>query len=37
MILSAVSLGLGFAWAFFDEDTLCWHDRMTRTYSTLRE
>jgi uncharacterized RDD family membrane protein YckC len=31
MLLSALSLGLGFAWAFFDEDTLCWHDRITRT------
>lgn len=31
MLLSALSGGLGFAWAFFDEDTLCWHDRITRT------
>jgi len=31
MLLSALSAGLGFAWAFFDEDTLCWHDRITRT------
>jgi uncharacterized RDD family membrane protein YckC len=31
-ILSAVSLGLGYAWCFFDEDQLCWHDRITRTY-----
>jgi hypothetical protein len=23
---------LGFVWAFFDEDTLCWHDRISRTY-----
>jgi uncharacterized RDD family membrane protein YckC len=31
MLLSALSGGLGFVWAFFDEDTLCWHDRITRT------
>ncbi len=30
--LSAVSLGLGYAWCFLDEDQLCWHDRITRTY-----
>ncbi len=30
--LSAVSLGLGFAWALFDEDRLGWHDRMTQTH-----
>src|SRR5215467_4956856 len=31
-ILSAFALGLGFVWAFVDEDTLGWHDRMTQTY-----
>jgi uncharacterized RDD family membrane protein YckC len=31
-ILSAASLGLGFAWCYLDEDALCWHDRITRTY-----
>jgi uncharacterized RDD family membrane protein YckC len=30
--LSAVSLGMGYAWVFLDEDSLCWHDRITRTY-----
>ena len=30
--LSAVSLGMGYAWVFLDEDALCWHDRITRTY-----
>lgn len=30
--LSALSLALGYAWCFFDEDQLCWHDRITRTY-----
>lgn len=34
-ILSGVSLGLGYAWCFFDEDQLCWHDRITRTYMAL--
>jgi uncharacterized RDD family membrane protein YckC len=29
--LSALSIGLGYAWAFVDEDRLGWHDRMTRT------
>lgn len=32
MLLSALPLGLGFLWSFFDEDTLGWHDRITRTY-----
>ena len=30
--LSAVALGLGFAWALVDEDALCWHDRISQTY-----
>ena len=30
--LSGASLGMGFAWAFLDEDKLCWHDRITHTY-----
>jgi uncharacterized RDD family membrane protein YckC len=30
--LSGASLGMGFAWAFLDEDALCWHDRITHTY-----
>lgn len=33
--LSAGSLGLGYGWAFIDEDQLGWHDRMTQTL--LRE
>ena len=32
LMLSALPLGLGFLWAFFDEDHLGWHDRITRTY-----
>lgn len=30
--LSGLSLGLGYAWCFLDEDQLCWHDRITKTY-----
>jgi uncharacterized RDD family membrane protein YckC len=30
--LSAASLGMGYAWVFLDEDSLCWHDRATRTH-----
>lgn len=33
--ISAGSLGLGYGWAFIDEDQLGWHDRMTQTL--LRE
>ena len=32
LLLSCASLGLGFLWSAFDEDSLGWHDRMTRTY-----
>jgi uncharacterized RDD family membrane protein YckC len=30
-LLSALSLGLGYAWALVDEDQLGWHDRITQT------
>jgi hypothetical protein len=30
--LGAVSLGMGYAWVLLDEDSLCWHDRITHTY-----
>jgi len=30
--LSAFSVGLGYLWCFLDQDSLCWHDRITRTY-----
>ncbi len=30
-VLSLLSLALGYAWCFLDEDQLCWHDRITRT------
>ncbi len=32
LLLSACTLGMGFAWAWFDEDGLGWHDRLSRTY-----
>jgi hypothetical protein len=35
-LLSAVSLGLGYAWHFLDEDGLCWHERVTRTHIALK-
>lgn len=31
-LLSALAMGLGFAWALVDEDTLGWHDRITQTH-----
>ncbi len=31
-LLSLVPVGLGVAWALFDDDRLCWHDRLSRTY-----
>jgi RDD family len=31
-MLSVLSMGLGYAWCFLDEDQLCWHDRITGTY-----
>jgi uncharacterized RDD family membrane protein YckC len=34
--LSATSLGMGYAWVFLDEDSLCWHDRITHTYLAPR-
>ena len=35
--LSAASLGMGYAWLFLDEQSLCWHDRITRTYMAPRK
>jgi uncharacterized RDD family membrane protein YckC len=31
-ILSAGTLLLGFFWAWWDEDALTWHDRLSKTY-----
>lgn len=35
--LSALSLGMGYAWVFLDEDGLCWHDRITRTHFGVKK
>jgi hypothetical protein len=35
--LSVLSLCMGYAWLFLDEDSLCWHDRITRTYLAPRK
>ncbi|HTK95860.1 MAG TPA: RDD family protein [Terriglobales bacterium] len=32
MSVSAMSLWLGFAWTFLDEDRLAWHDRISHTF-----
>lgn len=32
LALSILPLGLGLLWMIFDEDRLCWHDRLSRTY-----
>lgn len=32
LALSILPLGLGLAWMLFDEENLCWHDRLSRTY-----
>ena len=31
-LISAGACFLGFVWAIWDEDQLCWHDRLSRTY-----
>ena len=33
--LSAFSAGLGYLWCFLDQESLCWHDRITRTFLQL--
>lgn len=33
--LSAFSAGLGYLWCFMDPDSLCWHDRITKTHLRL--
>lgn len=32
LLVSLLPVGLGMAWAFFDEDRLSWHDRLSGTY-----
>jgi uncharacterized RDD family membrane protein YckC len=34
MFISFASVSLGFLWALVDEDTLCWHDRVSQTFPT---
>jgi len=36
MLLSLLPVGLGLAWAIFDEDHLTWHDRISQTYLRKR-
>lgn len=36
-LISAGTCFLGFAWALWDEDQLCWHDRISQTYLTATE
>jgi uncharacterized RDD family membrane protein YckC len=33
-LISAGTCFLGFLWALWDEDHLCWHDRISQTYVT---
>jgi uncharacterized RDD family membrane protein YckC len=32
LLLSIMPVGLGLAWAIFDEDHMSWHDRLSHTY-----
>ena len=36
-LLSGAALGLGYLWAFIDEEALTWHDRMSQTFLTRDE
>lgn len=36
MLVPVLPVGLGVAWSIFDEDQLCWHDRLSRTYVCRR-
>ncbi len=36
-LVSAGTCFLGFLWALWDEEQLCWHDRISRTYLTPAE
>ncbi len=37
LYFSTASFVMGLLWAFVDVDSLCWHDRISRTYLTDRE
>jgi uncharacterized RDD family membrane protein YckC len=32
LLLAVIPMGIGILWAFFDDDRLGWHDRISRTY-----
>jgi len=32
LLLSVLPVGLGVAWILIDDDRLCWHDRLSKTY-----
>lgn len=34
--LSVLPVGLGLLWSLFDEERLCWHDRLSQTYLRCR-
>jgi hypothetical protein len=34
-LISAGTFMLGYLWALWDEDHLCWQDRISQTYLTL--
>ena len=36
-LLSASSMMFGYAWALLDEEQMCWHDRISRTYLRVQE
>jgi uncharacterized RDD family membrane protein YckC len=36
-LISAGTCFLGFLWALWDDDQLCWHDRISQTYLTPME
>jgi len=36
-MISAATLFMGFVWAWWDEDGLTWHDRISHTYLTSPE
>ncbi len=36
-LISAGMCGLGFVWALWDDDQLCWHDRLSQTHLTSIE
>lgn len=36
LYLSSLSLGMGLMWALVDVDSLCWHDRLSKTFLAAR-